>query len=78
MNEYDWYGLDNTAKIFPAISGPHTTGVYRIDLRLYETVNPDMLEKAVNTVLPSFPAFMVRLRQAFSGIILSTNLKRLS
>ncbi len=63
MNEYDWYGLDNTAKIFPAISGPHTTGVYRIDLRLNEPVTPDLLEKAVNTVLPSFPAFMVRLRQ---------------
>lgn len=63
MDKYDWYGLDNTAKIFPAISGPYTTSVYRIDVRLNEAVDPELLEKAVNTVLPSFPAFMVRLRQ---------------
>jgi NRPS condensation-like uncharacterized protein len=62
MNEYDWYGLDNAAKIFPAISGAHTTSVYRIDVRLREPIDPVLLEEAVNTVLPSYPAFMVRMR----------------
>ena len=63
MDKYDWYGLDNTAKIFPAIRGPYTTSVYRIDVKLNEVVDSALLEEAVNTVLPSFPAFMVRLRQ---------------
>jgi NRPS condensation-like uncharacterized protein len=63
MNEYDWYGLDNAAKIFPAISGNHTSSVYRLDVRLKNIINPVILEEAVNTVLPSFPAFMVRMRK---------------
>lgn len=78
MNEYDWYGIDNTAKIFPAISGTHTTSVYRIDARLNETVKPELLEKAVNTVLPSFPAFMVRLRQGLFWYYFEHNFEKAS
>jgi len=78
MNEYDWYQLDNTAKIFPAISGPQTTGVYRIDARLNESVKPDLLEKAVNSVLPSFPAFMVRLRQGLFWYYFERNFEKAS
>jgi NRPS condensation-like uncharacterized protein len=63
MNEYDWYKLDNAAKIFPAISGNHTSSVYRVDVRLKNIINPVFLEKAVNIVLPLFPAFMVRMRK---------------
>jgi NRPS condensation-like uncharacterized protein len=63
MNEFDWYGLDNAAKIFPAISGRNTSHVFRIDVRLKELVDPALLAKAVNQTLPSFPAFMVRMRQ---------------
>ena len=63
MNEYDWYGLDNVAKIFPAISGNITSSVYRVDVRLKEVIIPAFLEEAVNKVMPSFPAFMVRMRK---------------
>ena len=63
MNEYDWYGLDNVAKIFPAISRGYTSSVFRVDVRLKEQIDPEILEKAVNMVLPSFPAFMVRMRR---------------
>ena len=65
MNEFDWYGLDNAAKIFPAISGNHTSSVFRVGVRLKNNVDPVALEVAVNKVLPSFPAFMVRIRKGF-------------
>ncbi len=78
MNQYDWYGLDNTAKIFPAISGPYTTSVYRIDVRLNEVIDPKSLEEAVNTVLPSFPAFMVRLRQGLFWYYFEHNFEKVS
>jgi NRPS condensation-like uncharacterized protein len=76
MNEYDWYKLDNAAKIFPAISGNHTSSVYRVDVRLKNTVNPVLLENAVNMVLPSFPAFMVRMRKGFFWYYFEHNFER--
>lgn len=63
MNEFDWYGLDNAAKIFPAISDNHTSSVFRIGVRLKNEVDQSLLYEAVNKVLPSFPAFMVRIRK---------------
>jgi len=78
MNEYDWYGLDNTAKIYPAISGPHTTSVYRIDIRLNEKIKPDLLEEAVNNVLPFFPAFKVRLKQGLFWYYFEHNFEKAS
>lgn len=76
MNEYDWYGLDNAAKIFPAISGPNSTSVYRIDVRLSEPIDPSLLEEAVNKVLPSYPAFMVRLRSGLFWYYFEHNFER--
>lgn len=73
MNEFDWYGLDNAAKIFPAISGDHTSSVFRVGVRLTDGVNPETLKVAVNRVLPSFPAFMVRIRKGFFWYYLEKN-----
>lgn len=77
MNEYDWYGLDNAAKIFPAISGIRTTSVFRIDVRLYEPIKPVLLEEAINKVMPSFPAFMVRLRQGLFWYYFEHNFEKI-
>lgn len=76
MNEYDWYGLDNAAKIFPAISSSHTSSVFRVDARLKNTINPVLLEEAVNMALPSFPAFMVHMRKGLFWYYFEHNFER--
>ncbi len=58
-----WEKLDNTAHLFPVIAGEDMTNVYRIFVVLNETVNKDMLQQALNIVLPKFDGFDVRLRQ---------------
>ena len=58
-----WEKLDNTAHLFPVIAGEDMTNVYRIFVALNEEVNRDMLQQALNIVLPKFDGFNVRLRQ---------------
>lgn len=57
-----WDKLDNTANLFPVIAGESMTNVYRISVTLKEEVNPVLLQKALDIVLPKFDGFNVRLR----------------
>lgn len=58
-----WERLDNTANLFPVISGEELTSVYRVSTTLNETIDPDLLQEALDIVLPKFDGFNVRLRQ---------------
>ena len=58
-----WDRLDNTAHLFPVIAGEDMTNVYRIFVCLNETVEKDILQQALQIVLPKFDGFNVRLRQ---------------
>ena len=57
-----WDKLDNTANLFPSIAGESMTNVYRISVTLTEDVDPELLQKALDIVLPKFELFNVRLR----------------
>lgn len=57
-----WDKLDNTAIIFPVIAGEGMTNTYRISVELDEDINPELLQEALNIVLPKFNVFNVRLR----------------
>lgn len=58
-----WEKLDNTANLFPAIVGNNTTNVYRISVTLTEEIEQDILQRALDMVLPRFDTFRVRLRK---------------
>ena len=58
-----WDKLDNTAHVFPVIAGNEMTNVYRISVVLKEEVQQDLLQQALDIVLPKFEIFHVRLRQ---------------
>jgi len=58
-----WDKLDNTANLFPVIAGEDLTNVYRISVTLKEEINPDILQEALDMVLPKMGGFNVRLRQ---------------
>ena len=65
QKEIRWEKLDNTAHLFPVIAGEQMTNVYRISVTLKELVDPDILQKALDTLLPHFDGFNLRMR---SGI----------
>lgn len=57
-----WDKLDNTAIIFPVIAGEGMTSTYRISVELSEEIQPELLQKALDIVLPKFNVFNVRIR----------------
>lgn len=57
-----WDKLDNTAIIFPVIAGEGMTNTYRISVELNEEIKPELLQQALDTILPKFNVFNVRLR----------------
>ena len=61
-----WYSLDNAAKVFPAVSNVERSSVFRLSFYLNETIDPAILEQAVNEVLPRIESFAVTLK---SGMI---------
>lgn len=61
--EYSWSRLDNTGKLFPAVSGELTTNVFRISVTLDEPVDPETLTMALYLALADVPAFQVKLRR---------------
>lgn len=61
--EIRWDKLDNTAHLFPVIAGESMSNVYRISVTLAELVDPGLLQKALDIVLPKFDGFNLRLRQ---------------
>ena len=57
-----WFKLDNAAKLYPAVATSRWTSAYRVSAELYEPVQPALLRRAVDRVLPRFPALKVRMR----------------
>lgn len=57
-----WERLDNTAHLFPAIAGENMSNVYRISVTLTELVEAEVLQQALDIVLPKFDGFNLRMR----------------
>lgn len=57
-----WERLDNTAHLFPVIAGESMTNVYRISVTLNELIQPELLQIALEMILPRFDGFNLRLR----------------
>lgn len=58
-----WDRLDNTAHLFPVIAGERMSNVYRISVTLTERIDADLLQQALDIVLPKFDGFNLRLRR---------------
>lgn len=58
-----WEKLDNTAHLFPVIAGEQMSNVYRISVTLSELIDPELLQLALDTLLPKFDGFNLRLRR---------------
>ena len=58
-----WYRIDNTGKIFHAVSNAENSYVYRISMLLTEEVDPPVLQEALNAIIPRFPTLTVRVKK---------------
>jgi len=59
----DWRQLDNAAKIFPPNSSKQDTKVFRFDCRLKEEVDAEILQKALDKTMLSFPLYASIIRK---------------
>lgn len=63
MSSKGWMPLDNAALIFPAIRRKKWNNVFRQSVTLQQDIDPQLLQQAVDELMPRFPSFYVRLRQ---------------
>ena len=59
----DWMRLDNAALIFPAVRRRDWTNAFRVSATLNEPVDPEVLQQAVDGLLPRFPSMYVSLHR---------------
>jgi len=60
--EYNWYRLDTTARLYPAILDTRDS-TFRLTMELDEEVDPGILQRALEKTLPRFPTFEVKLKE---------------
>lgn len=58
-----WAKLDNASKIFPSTCNEKDTKVFRFACELYETVDPDILQRSLDATLKNFPMYKTVLRK---------------
>jgi len=68
-----WHRLDNSAIIYPAISGDNLTNTYRVSATLKDDINPEILQLALENTLKYFIPFKVRLKAGFFWNYLEDN-----
>lgn len=71
-----WRRLDNTGKLFPLIANENLSNVFRISAVLKEPVDPELLQQALDMVLPRFRAFKVKLKRGFFWYYFEENKRR--
>lgn len=71
--EKKWYKLDNAAKIFPPTSTRSDPKVFRFACELYEDIEKDTLQEALNSTLEEYPLFLSCLKKGLFWYYLETS-----
>lgn len=58
-----WYKIDNTGKIFHAVSNTDNSYVFRVSMIMREKIDPEVLQEALDIIAPRFPTLTVRVRK---------------
>lgn len=61
----DWSRLDNAAKIFPPTSSKRDTRVFRFACELFDEVDGEILQRALDCAAEKFPNFLFVLKRGF-------------
>lgn len=68
-----WYKLDLSAIVYPTLQRKDFSSVYRLSVVLKETIQPDILQKAVDIALKRFPTYKVAIRKGLFWRYLEPN-----
>ena len=60
---FNWFKLDNAAKIYPASHSKYWSNLFRLSATLYEEVDLKVLEQAIKNTIPRFPSIAARLSE---------------
>ncbi len=60
---FNWFRLDNAAKIYPASHNRYWSNLFRLSATLYEEVDLKILEEAIKNTIPRFPSMAARLSE---------------
>lgn len=58
---FNWFKLDNAAKIYPASHTRNWSNLFRMSATLYEDIDCKILEEAIKNTIPRFPSIAARL-----------------
>ena len=61
--ESGWMSLDNSAKIYPAVTSRNWAAVFRVSVTLRETVEPETLQAALEDTVRRMPSFCLSLHR---------------
>lgn len=76
IDEAYWDKLDNAAKLFPAVTTTRSPNVFRLSAVLYEDVNPEKLQSAVEKAIDIMPSFAVKLNRGLFWYYFDVNTER--
>lgn len=71
-----WSKLDNVAKLYSLVSSTKATNVFRISVKMIESIQPDSLSEAVIATLLEMPSFSVRLRRGIFWYYFDMNIQK--
>ena len=63
MNNENWYQLETSAKIYPAIISPRQPSVFRLSCTFNKEIDPDILQTALNVTINRYPGFAMTLKR---------------
>ncbi|MDF2865351.1 MAG: hypothetical protein K0R72_160 [Clostridia bacterium] len=72
-NNDTWYALDNAAKVFPSTSNKKDSKVFRCVCSLTEDIEKDILQKALDKTIKSYPIFSSVLKNGLFWCYLETS-----
>lgn len=73
MVQKNWYKLDNSALIYPAVMRRNWAAVFRVSITLTETIRPDILQAALEDTVRRIPTFRLSLHRGLFWYYLDTN-----
>ncbi|MFW9923207.1 MAG: hypothetical protein ACFFDW_07985 [Candidatus Thorarchaeota archaeon] len=71
----DWYRLDNAATLFTLVNSVRIPCMYRLSCTLKSRINVDILQQALENIIPRFPYYKVNMRMGIFWYYWETNTK---
>lgn len=68
-----WYKLDLSAIVYPTLQRRDFSSVYRLSVVLKDSINPELLQQALDIALPRFPTYKVAIRKGLFWRYLEPN-----